>query len=110
MKIKLKKSIIEAEVADDMIKRVMGLSVGRKRNMFFMMPYEHEWSLWMFSVKYPLTMIFIDKNKKVIDVLSGVPITADPSTWKTYTPKAKCKYILETPFRMSVKIGDRLSW
>ena len=110
MKFKIRNKTLEADVADDMAKRVMGLSVGKKRNMFFLMPYEHEWSLWMFSVRYPLTMIFIGKNKKVVDILRGVPITTDPRTWKTYTPREKCKYILETPFKVSVKIGDRLSW
>jgi uncharacterized membrane protein (UPF0127 family) len=110
MKIRLKNSTITADVADDMIKRVMGLSAGKKRNMFFPMPYDSRWSLWMFAVKYPLTMIFIDKSKRVIDVQRGVPITPDPKTWKTYTPNKPCRYILETPFRTKIKIGDRLSW
>jgi uncharacterized membrane protein (UPF0127 family) len=110
MKIKIKNKAIEADIADDMIKRMMGLSLCEKKNMFFPMPFEDKWSLWMFAVRYPLTMIFIDKNRKVVDVHRGVPITPDPKTWKTYTPKTKCKYILETPFKIDVKVGDSLSW
>jgi len=110
MKIRINKRSIEAEVADDMIKRTMGLSLCEKKNMLFPMPYDSRWSLWMFAVRYPLTMIFMDKSKKVIDILYGVPITTDPSTWKTYTPSKPCRYILEIPFKVKVKVGDRLSW
>ena len=110
MKIKLKNKSIEADVADDMMKRFMGLSFCEKKNMFFFMPYEDRWSLWMFAVKYPLTMIFIDKDKRVIDVQTGLPITSDPKTWKTYTPSKPCRYILETPFKIKIKVGDKLVW
>jgi uncharacterized membrane protein (UPF0127 family) len=110
MKVKLKNSVIEAELADNMIKRTMGLGIGKKRNMLFLMPYDYQWSLWMFSVRYPLSMIFIDKNKRVVDIQRGVPITSDPSTWKTYTPSKSCRYILESPFKIKVKAGDKISW
>ena len=110
MKIKHKNSSIEADVADTFYKRMMGLSLLEKKNMFFPMPYESRWSLWMFLVNYPLKMIFIDKNKIVIDVKEGKPITSDPKTWKTYVPKKPCKYILETPFDLNIKIGEKLNW
>lgn len=110
MLIKANGQTIEAEVADNFFKRMMGLSFTRRKNMFFIMDYEAEWSLWMFAVKYPLKMIFIDKRKRVIDIKNGIPITDDPKTWKTYRPREKCKYILETPFDLKVKIGDRLQW
>lgn len=110
MKIKLKNSTIEAEVADDFWKRMMGLSFSEKKNMFFPLPFEDKWSLWMFAVKYPLKMIFVDKNKTVIDIKEAVPLSSDPKTWKTYKPKKPCLYILETPYDLKIKIGDKLSW
>ncbi|OGI12593.1 hypothetical protein A3K64_01665 [Candidatus Micrarchaeota archaeon RBG_16_36_9] len=110
MKIKLRNSIIETDVADNPWKRMVGLSMSEKKNMFFPMPYESKWSLWMFAVKYPLKMIFIDKNKNVIDIKKAEPITSDPKTWKTYVPNKPCKYILETPFDLKVRIGDKLDW
>ena len=72
MKIKLKYSVIEAEVADDLIKRAIGLSLSEKKNMFFPMSYESRWSLWMFAVRYPIKMVFIGKDKRVIDIKKGV--------------------------------------
>jgi len=110
MKIKIRNSTIEADVADTFYKRLMGLSLSGKKNMFFPMPYEYRWSLWMFLVNYPIRMIFIDKNKTVIDIKEGKPITPDPDTWKTYSPSRPCKYVLETPFDLKVKVGDRLEF
>ena len=110
MKIKHKNSVIEADVADDFWKRMIGLSLSEKKNMFFTMPYEYKWSLWMFLVNYPLKMIFIDKNKNVVDIKEGRPISSNPDTWKIYVPQKPCKYILETPFDLKIKIGDKLNW
>jgi len=110
MKIKLKNSTIEADIADTFYKRLMGLSLSEKKNMFFLMPYEYKWSLWMFLVNYPIRMIFIDKNKIVIDIKEGKPITPNPDTWKTYSPSRPCKYILETPFDLKIRVGDKLNW
>ena len=110
MKIKLENKTIEADVADDLIERAIGLSLSEKKNMFFPMPYESRWSLWMFAVRYPIKMIFISKDKIVIDIKKGVPITTDPKTWKVYTPKETCKYILETPFDLKISVGDKLGW
>ncbi|NIM47132.1 MAG: hypothetical protein GTN40_03170 [Candidatus Aenigmarchaeota archaeon] len=110
MKIKLKGSTIEAEVADNFLKRAVGLSFSKKKNMFFHLSYEDKWSLWMFAVRYPIKMIFIDKSKIVIDIKEGKPLSFDPKTWRTYKPKKHCKYVLETPFNLKVKIGDKLRW
>lgn len=110
MKIKLKNKIIEADVADKLWKRVIGLSFSKKKNMFFFLPYESRWSLWMFAVRYPIKMIFIDKNKIVIDIKEGKPLSFDIKTWRTYKPKKPCKYILETPFNLNIKIGDKIKF
>lgn len=110
MKIKLKNSTIEADIADTFYKRMMGLSLSEKKNMFFLMPYEYRWSLWMFLVNYPIKMIFIDKKKVVIDIKEGKPITSYPDTWKTYSPSRPCKYILETPFNLKIKVGDKITF
>ena len=110
MRIKLKNSFIEADVADNFWKRMVGLSLSKKKNMFFTMNYEDRWSLWMFLVRYPIKMIFIGTDGVVIDIKEGEPLSLDASTWKTYVPRKPCKYILETPFDLRIKIGDRLSW
>jgi len=110
MRIKIKNSTIKAELADSLWKRMIGLSLSKKKNMVFAMDYEARWSLWMFLIRYPLKMIFIDKDKVVIDVKEGKPLSLDIRTWKTYSPNKPCKYILETPFDLKIKIGEKLNW
>lgn len=110
MKIKIRNSIIESDLADSFWKRMIGLSFSKKKNMFFPLPYEGKWSLWMFLVRYPLKMIFIDMDKVVIDIKEAEPLSLNPETWKTYIPKKPCKYILETPFDLKLNVGDRLNW
>jgi len=107
MKIKLKN--LEVELADNFWKKMIGLSFSKKKNMLFSMPYEHKWTFWMFLVRYPIKIIFINKNKIVVDIKKAQPITLNPKTWKIYKPKKPCKYILETPFNLKIKIGDKIT-
>jgi uncharacterized protein len=110
MKIKFKKAAIEADLADGFFKKMIGLSFSKKKNMLFTMDFEYAWQFWMFGVRYDLYMIFLDKNKIVVDVRKAVPLSFDMKTWKVYAPKKPAKYILETPYDIKMKIGDRLSW
>jgi len=110
MKIKLKNSTIEADVANNFWKKMIGLSLSRNKNMLFIMDYEARWNFWMFLVRYPLKIIFVDKNKIVIDIIEAKPLSLNPETWRTYFPIKSCKYILESPFDLKIKAGDKLSW
>ncbi|MEM5879649.1 MAG: DUF192 domain-containing protein [Candidatus Aenigmatarchaeota archaeon] len=110
MEIRLKNSTIEADVADSFLKQLLGLSFSKKKNMLFIMPYEKRWSFWMFLVRYPLKFIFLDSSKKVVDIKEGKPISLGLKTWKTYKSKEACKYVLETPFSLKIKVGDKLKW
>jgi uncharacterized membrane protein (UPF0127 family) len=110
MEIHTGKMKIEADTADNLFKHMIGLSLSKKRSMLFLMPFNDRWSFWMFGVRYPLRMIFIDKNKRVVDFKDAVPLSLNPRTWRTYTPKKTCRYVLEVPFKLKIKIGDRISW
>ncbi len=110
MKIRLKGSAVEADVADNFFSRMMGLSFTGKKNMLFTMDYEYRWPFWMFGVWYSLCIAFLDKDKKVVDVKNAKPLSLDPRTWRTYTPRKPAKYVFETPFDLKIKVGDRLEW
>ncbi len=110
MKVWIGKKKIEVEVADNFLKRLIGLSFSKKKNMLFIMPYDSKWSFWMFLVRYPIKIIFIDSKKRVVDVKLAVPITLNPKTWKIYRPKVPCRYVLETSLNISVKIGEYIRW
>jgi len=110
MKIKIKNSTIEADMADSFWKKMIGLSFSKNKNMLFIMDYEAKWNFWMFIVRYPLRIFYINSNKMVIDIKEASPLSMNPESWKTYSPKSPCKYILESPFDLKIKIGDRLNW
>ena len=110
MKIKLKNSVIEADLADAFWKRMIGLSLSKKKNMLFIMDYESRWNFWMFLVSYPIKMIFIDENRTVVDVKEAEPLSLNPKTWRTYLSKKACKYVLETPFDLKINVGDKINW
>jgi len=58
-------------------------------------------------VRFPLDIIFADKDKKVVDMVSIGP-------WKTYTPKKPAKYVIEMEKgsinRFNIEIGDELDF
>jgi uncharacterized membrane protein (UPF0127 family) len=112
MKITIRNSVIEAEEADSFFKRMMGLSFTKRKNMLFTMSFADRWTFWMFGVRYPLYIIFLSKEKEVVDVKRADPLSFSPKTWRTYTPKKACKYVLEVPAdsNLKIKAGDVLSW
>jgi hypothetical protein len=63
--------------------------------MLFIFNEENKHSFWMKNTLLPLNMIFIDKNKKVVDIKKAEPCWEDPC--QTYTPQEPCSYVLEVP-------------
>ena len=58
-------------------------------------------------MKFPLDIIFADEAKIIVDMVSIGP-------WKTYTPKAAAKYVIEmekgTINTFNLQIGDELDF
>ena len=63
-------------------------------------------SLHMMFVFFPITVLFLDSEKKIIEVANLKPFQLN------YTPKHKVRYALEVPVRLEpkVKLGDELKW
>jgi len=102
---------LEADLANTPWKRSTGLSgCKEKKNMLFVCPFCAKWPFWMPGMRYPVKMIFLDKEKTIIDIKDAVPMTSNPKTWKLYKPEKAAKYVLETPFELNVKIGDKLQF
>ena len=86
----------------------------RKGNAFLEFPKEGNYKIWMLFVFYPLDLIFINKNKTVVNIIKNTrPITLNPKTWKLYNSRNKFKYLLELDCRNHssiFNIGDVLEW
>jgi len=102
---------VEADYAANHLKRMAGLSgCKEKKCMLFKFPLSARWSFWMPNMYYPIKMIFVNKEKEIVDIKDAIPMTKDFKTWKSYKPVKACKYVLETPFEHNIKIGDKLQF
>ena len=54
-----------------------------------------------FFVFYPINLVFLDKDKKVIEIKNNF------MPFSFYKSKNKAKYLLESPFEIECKIGDK---
>ncbi len=87
---------IQVRVADTDKTRELGLSyfksLPEKQGMLFVFPQVGIYSFWMKGMNFPLDIIWMDENLKIVDRL----INVDPSTYpETYTPSASAVYVLE---------------
>jgi uncharacterized membrane protein (UPF0127 family) len=92
---------MDYKICKSAISKALGLMFSRKRNLLFEFDREQKVSLHNFFVFYPINLVFLDKNKKVIEIKKNFK----PFTF--YTSKTKVKYLLETPWEVNFKIGDR---
>ncbi len=71
-----------------------GLQAGT--GMFFVFDREGVYSFWMKNMSFPIDILWLDKDKRVVHVEADVPACiADPCP--VYTPSAQALYVLELP-------------
>ncbi|MFH0889802.1 MAG: DUF192 domain-containing protein [Candidatus Aenigmatarchaeota archaeon] len=113
------KKLIIAEDAHGIIGKAVGLmgrrSLDKNKGMLFRFPFEHNWSMWMFGMRFPLDFIFVDKNMMVVHIeKTAKPFSSDPKTWKTVSSPEKFRYVIEInageAVRKRIKAGDVLSF
>ena len=113
--IRTPKMLIKAEIADDEEERVKGLS-GRDsldvdEGMLFIFDTPDEHGIWMRDMKFPIDVVFLDSNKKVIMIEEEVNPDNFP---QIYAPEKPTKYIIElhsgTAINLGIKVGQILSW
>jgi uncharacterized membrane protein (UPF0127 family) len=102
----------EHDLADSFISRFLGLMFKKdlERGLILKLPSSRSRrgsAIHMFFMRFPLDIIFADTDKKIVDMVSIEP-------WKTYTPKAPAKYVIEmkkgTINKFDLEIGDELDF
>jgi uncharacterized membrane protein (UPF0127 family) len=100
------------DLADSFISRFLGLMFKKdlERGLILKLPSSRSRrgsAIHMFFMRFPLDIIFADADKKIVDMVSIGP-------WKTYTPKAPAKYVIEmkkgTINKFDLEIGDELDF
>ncbi|MBI4177363.1 MAG: DUF192 domain-containing protein [Candidatus Aenigmarchaeota archaeon] len=113
------RKVFEAEEADNLIKKIAGLSfrgrLPKNCAMLFSFPVEHRWSFWMFGMRFPIDIMFLDRKGRVVHIEKNAkPFSLDPSTWKTLKPEKKFMHAVEINAgeakNKRIKVGDALTF
>jgi len=94
---------MDYKVCKSNFSKTIGLMFSKKKNLLFEFNKEQKIPLHNFFVFYSINLVFLDKNKKVIEIKKNFK----PFTF--YTSKAKAKYLLESPFEVKYKVGEYFS-
>ena len=104
------------EIADTPSERARGLS-GRESlkpgwGMLFIFPEEGIYSFWMYGMKFPLDIIWIDSEGIVVYMIENAPPCREAWSCRAYTPDKPAQYVLEVEAgfveRADVKLGDKV--
>ena len=104
----------DAEVVTKMRDMRKGLSgrksLGKNNGMFFDFSHKRHHGIWMFGMKFPIEIIFINDDGKVVKVYAADPISLNPKTWKIYYSKERVRYVLEVSRDAGFAEGDIIEW
>ena len=90
-------------VCTTLLSQIRGLMFRKKQNLIMIFPKERKISLHNFFVFYPLQIIILDKNKKVIEIKNNFK----PFTF--WNSSKKGKYLIEIGKEKSlVSLNDQL--
>jgi uncharacterized membrane protein (UPF0127 family) len=68
-------------------------SMPENEALLFMFPYSNRWGIWMKDMNYPIDIVWLDENKKVLHIEHDVKPESYPAT--TYEPESPAKYVVE---------------
>jgi len=112
--VKIEDTKIRAEIADTLLKRTKGLmfrkTLPENDGMLFIFDNEDYYSFWMMSMSFPIDIIWVNKERKVVDITKDAkPCKLNCSIYK---PKEKAMYVLEVNANFTeehgIKIGSVL--
>ncbi len=98
---------VRVEIADSQLERERGLSgraeIGKQHNgMFFIFPKEEYIGIWMKDMKFPIDIVWIGEDLKVI----GIEKNVSPNTYpRIFRPDRPAKYVLETETQYPDLVG-----
>ncbi|MDD5750807.1 MAG: DUF192 domain-containing protein [Candidatus Pacebacteria bacterium] len=116
-KVCFKEVCFEAEIAKTGIAQAKGLmfrkSLGEREGMLFVFKNEGFHSFWMKNTLIPLDIIFLDKNKKVVQIIKAAQ-PCQSEKCPSYRNQQPSQYVLEinagTADKIGLAIGSEISF
>jgi uncharacterized membrane protein (UPF0127 family) len=100
-------------------KRTKGLmfrkELARDTGLLMAFGYERKHEIWMFGMRFPIDIVFIDRDKRIVDIKHSVkPMGKNPGMWRIHRPSKPCRYVLEVSAglvnKTGTEIGDMLDF
>lgn len=115
--IRINHTVIEAEVVDTQPERTQGLmfreNLCENCGMLFIFEEDDYHGIWMKNMRFNLDIIWIDQNKKIIDIFKNAP-PCSLDVCNSMLPKYKAKYVLEFGAgfldKHNINIGDEVKF
>ena len=91
-------------------------SLPQDRGMLFIHSKEQRWQYWMYHVRFPLDVIWMDRNRRIVEIVRDTkPCTARKSAdCPLYGGQADALYVLELnaggAAKQGLRLGDVLSF
>lgn len=63
--------------------------------MLFIYDRDDKWGIWMKDMNYPIDIVWLDKDKKVVYIVKNAPPESYP--FESFTPKQDARYVVELP-------------
>lgn len=107
---------IQAEIADTENKRKRGLMfreiLSENQGMLFIFEQDDRYNIWMKNMQFALDIIWIGKDKRIVDIRTNVPPCKE--TCEGLIPQEKAQYVLEVNAGFTqenkIRIGDRVDF
>ncbi len=81
-------------------------SLAPDRGMLFVHPQAGNYNYWMYQVKIPLDIIWMDTDHRIVEISPNTPpCTTNASDCAHYGGKAKSQFVLELAGGMAAKYG-----
>ena len=116
----IKDLVIQAQIADESKEHEVGLadysSLALDEGMLFVFDKSASYVFWMKDVEFAIDIIWIDDQKKIVDIAPNVPPEPNKNEkgLTRYKPKNDAKYVLEINAGISalhnLHIGDSVSF
>jgi uncharacterized protein len=104
---------VRVEVADDPAEQAKGLmgrtTLGENRGMLFVYPDEEVRAFWMKDTLIPLSIAFIDSQRRIVDIQDMKPLDDEPPHYVSAEPAQYALEVNQGFFeKRGVKVGDRV--
>ncbi len=80
-----------AKICKSVLAKSIGLMFSKPKNLIFVFDKERIISLHMFFVFYPIDVVFLNKNKVVVELKKNF------KPFRFYLPNKKAMYVIELP-------------